>query len=103
MTKYRVEAVHYIEAGDWKEAEQQVEGNLSTPEEITSRPAGTSATDYLHFAISKRIIEEHSKIYFSKDSDEYRKELDRLKEQTYQWFNINLNNILKSNEDRWSN
>ena len=102
MTKFKVEAVHYVEAADWKDAETQVEMQLSEPEEVVSKPATDSPNDYIAFGISKKILEEHNALFFKSENDvEYEQKLNILKESLLVWLTNIALNVIANNEKNW--
>jgi hypothetical protein len=97
--KFKVIAVSYVEAPDWRTAETAVEQNLVMPTEITSQPALDTPEDYIEYGINKKILKDQADLYF-KDML-YEQAVSKLKEKASVWLINLLEKCFKTNEENW--
>jgi hypothetical protein len=100
--KYKIKANYFVKAPSWIEAEKQVEQGLVEADTIESEPISKSPTDIVTFGIASRIYEEHTKIFFSANTqEEYEEEVDNLKSKINIWLTNIVEDIINSNEQEW--
>ena len=100
--KYKVVAIHYVDAPNWIEAENRVEQRLNDPDRIESEPAGKKPRDMVIFGISSKIHDDHNKMFFEDEMDKsYNQKIEELKTRTVIWLEGIVDEIIKSNEQDW--
>tara|TARA_Y100000034_G_scaffold136800_1_gene215900 strand:+ start:24307 stop:24615 length:309 start_codon:yes stop_codon:yes gene_type:complete len=99
--KIKVIATHYVEAPTWVEAEQQVEQQLVQPDEIESEPTSHAPKDVVMFGVASKLYNEHNKIYFDSEPEEYEERVESLKISMMNWLENIVDDIIISNEDEW--
>lgn len=97
--KFKVVAVSYVEASDWKTAEEAVEHKLVEPTEITSQPTLDSPEQYIEYGIQKKILKEQADLYF-KDMI-YEVSVQKLKTRAKIWLENILEDCFRKNEGNW--
>lgn len=100
--KFKIKATYYVEAPSWSEAENRVEQQLVTADQIDSEPADKTARDMIIYGISTKIYEKHNKIFFNPNMDKtYEEKLKSLRSNTSIWLENILEEIIKNNEQGW--
>ncbi len=100
--KFKVKTTSFVEATSWRDAEYQIEQQLSDADQIVSEPISKSSNDLLIFAITAKIEEEHRKIFFEEEEEEYYQKLTILKGKSIRWLSNVLDEVISSNEELWS-
>ncbi len=102
MLKYKIRAKYYVDAVSWAEAEKQVEQGLIEADSIDSEPVSRSPTDIVMFGIASKIYDEHTKIFYtSTDQEEYKEEVEKLKEKINIWVTNIVEDLISNNEQEW--
>jgi len=103
MPNFKVKAEYKVSASSFEEAELLVEQGQALADEITSEPATKESKDVVSYGLSKKVSNEHSKLFFDlEDPNQYQDKKEELIEHTIIWIRTLLEEILAENEARWS-
>ena len=97
--KFKVTSVTYVEASDWKTAEEAVEQNLVPPTEITSQPTLDTPEQYVEYGIQKKILKDQADLYFGDML--YETAVKKLEEKAKTWVDNILEKCFRKNEGNW--